>query len=949
MLVATFSLTNCTEELENPVPEVEKYPYSIYANASEDTKTVNDGNRTKWSEGDELTVFYKKAGESSYSSNIKFTINDAENGKFSTEDLGGALASTNDWYALYPYVSRVGTPENSSNGYTPVGSEHNKAQTQTGNGSMAHIAGQNYPMWGYAPSVSSENLPEIGMTHLSSLIRVSVTNNLDTDLTVSSVSFTAPEDIVGTYFIDFSSTTPKFVGSGENYVSKTANLTVTGGEAIAKGGKADFYLAVKPFTASAGQTLTLAVNGEEKTYTVSKDAVFSPGKIRTIPFTCETVLATSTVADVLAGGESKTVKTEGLVVATYNKGFLLSDETGKILVYEEEGLSVNVGDQVEVLGLTSIYGGLIQITTPTVTVKSSGNTVTHPEPTILDATAFDAMLDATAISYIKYTGTLAVSGSYYNVTVDGASTAIGSVQYPLTSLGLADMNGKTITVEGYFVGVSGTKSKYVNTMAVKVTEEASTEPDPEPEPESGFALVTNVSELKAGDEIVIVAHNSNVALSTTQNSNNRGQADVKKTANGFVVCDNGVQVLTLEDGNKEGTFAFNTGSGYLYAASSGSNHLKTETTLSDNSSWEINIEADGVATIKAKGANTRNWLRYNSGNKIFSCYASGQADVAIYRNNDARIQLDAPTVTGSASGKSVTLQWTSIENANDYEVYKDGVLDGTAVLTTSAGNVTATINNLDLDTEYKFTVFAKAESGSTQYRDSGHSNECTVRTAYIHLTPEVLSFTSEEYGEASAQTINVDFDAIGPITFSLDNTTDFYYKESDDDKTVIIYPKTKNGSTEAERTATLTATDGTVTATMTIKQQMAGASAPQSVELSFSDGSGENQDPISFDDASGVSAVFTAGTHSTKPRWDASCVRFYGTATMTNHLTITAPEGKTITKIVFAMNGSYGLTAVSADSGNIDTSENTWTGSANSVVFTTTAQTRFAGATVTFN
>ena len=38
----------------------------------------------------------------------------------------------------------------------------------------------------------------------------------------------------------------------------------------------------------------------------------------------------------------------------------------------------------------------------------------------------------------------------------------------------------------------------------------------------------------------------------------------------------------------------------------------------------------GVATIKATGTNTRNWMRYNSQSSLFACYASGQADISIY-------------------------------------------------------------------------------------------------------------------------------------------------------------------------------------------------------------------------------------------------------------------------------------------------------------------------------
>lgn len=148
--------------------------------------------------------------------------------------------------------------------------------------------------------------------------------------------------------------------------------------------------------------------------------------------------------------------------------------------------------------------------------------------------------------------------------------------------------------------------------------------------DGSWELVTDVSTLKPGDKIIIVSKESNAALSTNQKDSNRGQASVSKDGN-YVTFYYDTQILTLQAGNIDGTFAFYTGSGYLYAASDGSNHLKTETTLSDNGSWIITIEADGTATIKAKGENSRNWLRYNSSSSLFSCYESGQKDVVIYK------------------------------------------------------------------------------------------------------------------------------------------------------------------------------------------------------------------------------------------------------------------------------------------------------------------------------
>ena len=168
-----------------------------------------------------------------------------------------------------------------------------------------------------------------------------------------------------------------------------------------------------------------------------------------------------------------------------------------------------------------------------------------------------------------------------------------------------------------------------------------------------YELVTDASTLKVDDKIIIVAKNANAALGTTQNTNNRAKADITKVENTISNISASVQVLTLKAGKTDGTFALYPGSGYLYAASSSKNYLKTETTLSANSSWTIEIADTGVATIKSAGTNTRNWMRYNSSNNppIFSCYSSGQTDIAIYKlqasceHNYVAEQTKAPTCT----------------------------------------------------------------------------------------------------------------------------------------------------------------------------------------------------------------------------------------------------------------------------------------------------------------
>lgn len=146
-----------------------------------------------------------------------------------------------------------------------------------------------------------------------------------------------------------------------------------------------------------------------------------------------------------------------------------------------------------------------------------------------------------------------------------------------------------------------------------------------------WALVTDVSTLAVGDQVVIAAKDYNCALSTTQNTNNRGQVSITKNGDN-ISFGNGVQILTLKAGTTSGTLAFYTGSGYLYAASSSSNHLKTQTTNNANGSWEITIVNGGSATIVAQGTNTRNTMQYNQSSSLFSCYASAsQKPLSIYK------------------------------------------------------------------------------------------------------------------------------------------------------------------------------------------------------------------------------------------------------------------------------------------------------------------------------
>ncbi len=169
-----------------------------------------------------------------------------------------------------------------------------------------------------------------------------------------------------------------------------------------------------------------------------------------------------------------------------------------------------------------------------------------------------------------------------------------------------------------------------------------------------YVLVTDVNELSAGDKIIILNYANKMAMSTNQKSNNRGATSITiKGSTAYATAD--VQVITLEGDATNGWY-FNTGSGYLYAASSKSNYLRTETTADDNA--KANISFSGyIASVVFQGSNTRNVLRYNTDSDgLFACYASAtQKDVEIFKKGTPPTELTIPECRELADETSTVL------------------------------------------------------------------------------------------------------------------------------------------------------------------------------------------------------------------------------------------------------------------------------------------------------
>ncbi len=171
------------------------------------------------------------------------------------------------------------------------------------------------------------------------------------------------------------------------------------------------------------------------------------------------------ISEVLAnkGGAEYTVK--GEVIATYGRGFILSDGTGSILVYLNAMPNNSVGDVVSVSGTTSAYSGLMQFPKDSeVKMLERKETFTYPAAVAMTGAELDAYMESPSVKYASFSGKLKISGNYYNIEVEGA-TRQGSISYPIVGVVDAALNGENVTVTGYLIGGS---NKYVNVMATSV-------------------------------------------------------------------------------------------------------------------------------------------------------------------------------------------------------------------------------------------------------------------------------------------------------------------------------------------------------------------------------------------------------------------------------------------------------------------------------------------------
>lgn len=235
-----------------------------------------------------------------------------------------------------------------------------------------------------------------------------------------------------------------------------------------------------------------------------------------------------TIAEIAAGAENAAIDLKDVLVTGVTlKSYVITDATGSILVFANTDPKVKVGDKINVTGTTGKHNGLMQITTPTATVVSSGNAVSYPAP--LELTEAKMKEDApTAVTYVSFTGTVKKDGTYYNIFVGSYTAKDLSCSYYTGNM--EGFVGSDIKVEGWYVG----GNPHYQVVATKVEEVASDTPK--------FSVSTETLTAKAADKSV--------------------SFDVRGNVKWAVASDNAAYKVSPESGDGNGTvtvsFAENT-------------------------------------------------------------------------------------------------------------------------------------------------------------------------------------------------------------------------------------------------------------------------------------------------------------------------------------------------------------------------------------------------------
>ena len=424
---------------------------------------------------------------------------------------------------------------------------------------------------------------------------------------------------------------------------------------------------------TAGKKLNGTITGKLVLYNGATEITNFDGSALT---TTDEALAvqTKTIGQIELANQSLPVKFEGVTYDATAKTF--SDGTNTIAFYDQFSVSPTLedGHVYNIAGLV-IYYNKLQIAPLAATDVVDVTPAAAVEAPVFSVDGGTYNEDQTVEI------TCATTGASIYYTLDGTEPTTASTPYTAALTISETTTLKAIASDGTNVSTVTTATYTINKVGKPYALNYGTE---------YYTKVTDLSQLENGDAVIIVNDSYNFALSTNQQTNNRKEVEFEWMpwiGGSFVqLADNSTVekfILVKEEGETDASYYFyasrGTADGYIYAASSSGNQLKTSETKSDNAKATISIE-NGDVTIKFQGSNTRNHLMYNSQSGLFSCYTSNSNQQSV------QLYVERPAYVSEAD------QQVTVADAQDcyktfitpYDARFDGVNDHAYIVTLSA-------------------------------------------------------------------------------------------------------------------------------------------------------------------------------------------------------------------------------------------------------------------------
>lgn len=251
-----------------------------------------------------------------------------------------------------------------------------------------------------------------------------------------------------------------------------------------------------------------------------------------------------------------------------------------------------------------------------------------------------------------------------------------------------------------------------------------------------YKQLKSANGITVGSKIIIAAKDYNVAMSTNQKTNNRGQTTISKYTDGTDNCltpSSTTEIIEVK-GESSGAYSLYTSAGYLAATSNTENLLTCKSSVGSgkNAYWNINFTS-GAANIVSAGSYSRNTIRYNPSSSLFSCYDAdnSQKDVAIYKQYTKTTTIVVPDTGGTDSSYEYPEANSLLTISKAIEVAQEA---GTS-FTSNKYKIQGTIENISSSTYGNMTI--KDDNGDSIYIYGVYNEDGTIRYDALSYKPQV--------------------------------------------------------------------------------------------------------------------------------------------------------------------------------------------------------------------